>query len=152
MTDFNCLTTLDNVFLSESVSQSGKPYYKVDIAISSVQPFLQVLEPALGHSKFAQISQCKQQRDGKEFHVTVISPEEKITLTKQDLARPFGLELLGIGMVSSEVYYIVVRADALNSLRKRYGLEASDFHITLGFMDKDIHGVSKGISTLFLSL
>ena len=61
------------------------------------------------------------------------------------------MKILGIGRVkkgNDDVFFLVVTWDAANNLREALGLEKKDFHITLGFANKDLHDVGKGESTI----
>jgi hypothetical protein len=56
------------------------------------------------------------------------------------------LKFMGIGTAEkagNKAYYIVVRSEKLQEVRKRYGLPEQDFHVTLGFKWKDVFGVRK---------
>ena len=56
------------------------------------------------------------------------------------------LQFLGIGTAEksgNRAYFIVVRSEKLQEVRKRYGLPEQDFHVTLGFKWKDVFGVRK---------
>eukprot|EP00429_Kryptoperidinium_foliaceum_P004528 CAMPEP_0176025232 /NCGR_PEP_ID=MMETSP0120_2-20121206/12340_1 /TAXON_ID=160619 /ORGANISM="Kryptoperidinium foliaceum, Strain CCMP 1326" /LENGTH=612 /DNA_ID=CAMNT_0017358413 /DNA_START=42 /DNA_END=1881 /DNA_ORIENTATION=- len=48
----------------------------------------------------------------------------------------------------AEAVYRIVLWPAGNHVRRALGLLASDFHITLGFRSRDVHGKSKGLMTL----
>lgn len=49
----------------------------------------------------------------------------------------------------NEAYFIVLEWAAADAFREELGLTRADFHITLGFMDRDIHSLRKDRSTLF---
>jgi hypothetical protein len=56
------------------------------------------------------------------------------------------LEMPGIGMATKSdntSYFIVCESNKLDAIRTRYDLPKFDFHITLGFKWKDVHGVPK---------
>jgi hypothetical protein len=56
------------------------------------------------------------------------------------------LEMLGVGTASGKgntTYFIVCKSDSLEAVRTRFNLPKHDFHITLGFNDKDVFGVPK---------
>ena len=58
---------------------------------------------------------------------------------------------LGIGEQSEDgnsVQYVVVSWPEIQELRERFGLPKKDLHVTLGYTQKDIHGVPKDESTL----
>ena len=57
---------------------------------------------------------------------------------------------LGKTVKNSDVcYFIVLESQEANELRKTVGLANRDFHITLGFDERDIHNVSKSKATIF---
>lgn len=57
----------------------------------------------------------------------------------------------GLGMVEegeNAAWFKVISWPSANLFREDLGLPSADFHITLGFRYKDIHGVSKGKKSL----
>lgn len=55
----------------------------------------------------------------------------------------------GKGAVPGEAYFAVVDWPEAAELRRELGLEWHEFHITLGFADKDVHHAPKGQSSVF---
>jgi len=58
---------------------------------------------------------------------------------------------LGVGRVSKngeDAYFKVIDWPTGHKFRKSCGLDAKDFHITIGFKDKDVHDVKKDQTTL----
>jgi len=58
---------------------------------------------------------------------------------------------LGVGCVAKngeEAYFKVIDWPTGHKFRKSCGLDAKDFHITIGFKDKDVHDVAKDYTTL----
>ena len=56
------------------------------------------------------------------------------------------LEMLGVGKAIKEpnvAYFIVCNSDKLDAVRTRFDLPKQDFHVTIGFKDKDVFGVRK---------
>lgn len=108
-------------------------------------------------------SKNKYNRDGDEYHITLFSVMElnaiKKHFSKEKIDAIFidfidDIDFKGIGKVNkneNETHYIVLTSLKLNSIRKEFGFGYKDLHITLGFNKKDIHGVDKGISTIFKS-
>ncbi|KAF0973492.1 hypothetical protein FDP41_008196 [Naegleria fowleri] len=61
------------------------------------------------------------------------------------------IKCLGIGRQakgSDETLFLVVEWPSANSFLQKVNATTRDFHITLGFKDKDIHGVAKNYTTL----
>lgn len=100
-------------------------------------------------------------KEKEEHHITIISPEEVPYIAKLARKHPRDLfaelyldgepEYLGLGKASDdedEVYFVVVRWPEAQELRRAFGLPKKDFHITMGFREKDIHGVPKDETTL----
>jgi hypothetical protein len=56
------------------------------------------------------------------------------------------VQFLGLGKAQKQdnkSYFIVVRSEKLQEVRRKYGLSEQDFHVTLGFKWKDVFGVRK---------
>jgi hypothetical protein len=54
--------------------------------------------------------------------------------------------MIGVGQATKETntaYFIVCESEKLDAIRTRFGLPKHDFHITIGFNPKDVHGVPK---------
>lgn len=60
--------------------------------------------------------------------------------------------VLGLGRVNQgsaeEAYFRVIEWESANRFLERCGLGRKDFHVTVGFKNKDIHNVSKNAHTL----
>lgn len=89
-----------------------------------------------------------------EWHITIIRPPEMKVLKK--LGKPLnngdaiaisGSPVYkGLGKVSdgeNEAYFVVIDWPEAQKFRAQYGLPSLDFHITMGFSNKDIHDVPK---------
>jgi hypothetical protein len=135
----------------------GNNYIGVNIYHETVQPYLNLLQEVIGDD-FEEYTSLQKQRDHGKYHITVINVMEYNRLCKEagidkmvnSLEKHFELEyevtLMGLGTASKNsntTYFIVVKSDELNDLRKVYGLPEYDFHITLGFRYKDVFGVRK---------
>ena len=62
---------------------------------------------------------------------------------------------LGIGSVSdgpNTTWYAVLEWESGNAALARLGLPPKDFHITLAFEKKDVHGVGKGVDTMVMEV
>jgi adenylate kinase family enzyme len=87
-------------------------------------------------------------RDGNEYHMTIVSPSElnkKIEYNLTDLNDK--ITVLGLGK-NDDTFYLICNYPAGDRFRSSLNLEPMDFHITLGFNQKDNHEVNKNIKTL----
>jgi protein-tyrosine phosphatase len=89
----------------------------------------------------------------KDFHITVFhSKEFKSLKTKNIIPETVPLVFdMGVGFIfneDSKSIYVVIYSPKLQKLRKDYGFDVKDFHITLGFLNKDIHNKPKSLKTL----
>jgi hypothetical protein len=112
---------------------------------------------------FTQMSRGKD-----EFHITLIGPqdikkidsktrkvidkESKTWKNSPDFVEP---KVVGVGRASNElgdiVFYLIIDWEWGQSIRKSYGLDRKDFHITLMWSgENDIRDVDKGLDTLLV--
>ena len=107
----------------------------------------------------------QRQRDKNNFHITVINVMDFNKLKKEKSFSMYLLvntlnefnnfNVLGIGMAQKNdniAYYVILENDDLNHIRQSLGLKKIDFHITLGFNYKDVHGISKGIKSKIIDI
>jgi len=136
----------------------GNNYIGVNIYVDFVQSYLERLKNIIGDEYDVYIKN-QQNRDHGHYHITVINVMEYNKLSKDlgmdkfinSLEPAFDfdfddLQFLGIGSAEkagNKAYFIVVRSEKLQEVRKRYGLPEQDFHVTLGFKWKDVFGVRK---------
>mmetsp|Transcript_22755 Transcript_22755/g.38507 ORF Transcript_22755/g.38507 Transcript_22755/m.38507 type:complete len:877 (-) Transcript_22755:717-3347(-) len=103
------------------------------------------------------------QRDGEEYHITLIAASELKTIaatsssiiqalneTIQNTERSSDIYDLGVGCHQEQCYFVVVFAPFIQKTRLQLKLSPIDLHITLGFHDQDIHTIRKGFSTLWV--
>jgi hypothetical protein len=137
---------------------AGNNYIGVNIYVDFVQSYLERLKNIIGDEYDVYIKN-QQNRDHGHYHITVINVMEYNKLSKDlgmdkfinslEAAFDFDfddLQFLGIGSAEkagNKAYFIVVRSEKLQEVRKRYGLPEQDFHVTLGFKWKDVFGVRK---------
>lgn len=116
------------------------------------------------------VAHCAQRasaRDNQAPHITLIpareikslpnalkyNPEQLLSLA-QKMLRGYPPRLVGLGRVVDEkdsendVYFGIVDWPEAAAFRADVGLPPLDFHVTLGFAKRDIHGVCKDSSTL----
>jgi hypothetical protein len=96
-------------------------------------------------------------RYGDSYHVTLVNSLEYLSVDQTELDRILGefvsVDFLGLGRHTSslgDTFFTVCRSTDLIKIRARLGLSAHDFHATLGFDSKDVHGVPKDISTIIV--
>lgn len=137
----------------------GNNYLGLKISKDSVNPFLKDLEEHLGENDYKIFTDNQQKRDHGHYHLTVINVGEFNSLSKKGEIGEFmnslekvlefpidDLKLIGLGSATKNEntsYFIVAQSQKLDSVRTRYDLPKYDFHITLGFKWKDVHGVRK---------
>jgi len=136
----------------------GNNYLGISIPNDIVQPYLNELKEILGeeYNKFID-NQIK--RDNGHYHITVVNVMDYNRLIKEMgityftnflevvLSFPIDdLNLLGLGKAeknNNKAFFIVCESDKLDAIRTRCNLPKQDFHITLGFSEKDVFGVWK---------
>ena len=137
----------------------GNNYLGLDIPKNVVDPFLNELRDILGEDDYVKFTENQIKRDGGHYHITVINVADFNKLSKQmgmdrfvnSLVPIFiydidDLKMLGIGRAQkgeNTSFFIVCNSDKLDAVRTRYELQKQDFHVTLGFSQKDVFGVRK---------
>lgn len=136
-------------------------YLGVDINVGVLLPYFEKLyEIGVDEAEIDHMCELKFKRDRGNYHMTVLAAHEfkhalnyfNITDFKEIpgfLMVPVGdIILHGIGVSKKDgnvAYYVVCTSERLNAFRKKLELPPKDFHITLAFKDKDVHGVPKNI-------
>lgn len=136
----------------------GNNYLGINIYTDFVQTYLERLKNIIG-DEYETYVKNQQNRDHGHYHITVINVMDYNKLSKEigfdkfvnSLESVFDfefddLQFLGIGTAEkagNRAYFIVVKSDKLQEVRKKYGLPEQDFHITIGFKWKDVFGVRK---------
>tara|TARA_Y100000034_G_scaffold28883_2_gene34743 strand:- start:14358 stop:14930 length:573 start_codon:yes stop_codon:yes gene_type:complete len=123
-----------------------------------------------------ELEQKKFERDGHEWHITIISAIElnnvirnikakNQELSKKQVKKQIKNKIIsnikenvrttptykGVGAVKEEdniAYFVVVDWPEMQNVRHSIKLPSKDFHVTLGFKNNDIHGIPKDKSTL----
>lgn len=109
-------------------------------------------------------------RDNDKYHITIVGPKDVKYLYKnnqgwtKELNEFVGQQIMipfyGIGKaekprkdtpaIIDTAYFGVVSHPIFSQIREKLALPNSqDFHVTLGFKDKDVFEVSKGVETVF---
>lgn len=134
--------------LIERKTNSGDSFIAVDVDARNVASYLSELENYLGDYLYEKVRRNKIKRDGNTFHITVVASHQLEKLDIKLDGRNHKIDLIGLGSVNMEVFYIVAKSKSLDSYRVSLGLEKLDYHVTLGFCRRDIHGVPKDETTL----
>lgn len=140
----------------------GNNYLSVKVNPSIVKPFLDELSMHIDNPEyFDTLIHNQQTRDNHYYHITVMSVmewnkcqevyglsmfTEKINHILSDVV--VDIELLGIGEASKDynkAYFVVVKSDDIQDVRRAFGLSDKDLHITIGFDRKDVFGVPKNV-------
>lgn len=135
----------------------GNNYIGVNIYYDLVYQYLNALKDILG-DEYDVYTNNQYNRDHGKHHITVINVADYNRVLKEIgvdkfinsfdkyFKMEFDISLMGIGKAEKNeniAYFVVVKSDDLQELRKIYGLPEQDFHITLGFKWKDVFGVRK---------
>jgi len=142
--------------LRGSIKLLKNSYEGISFSPEALAPAMNQLRSAMSPRLFEQIVRKKAERDGVDkYHLTVVTPPElrklKATNRLRETAQPFTVEILGVGTASdqsSQAWFAVASSRELDQHRYSMGLPKHDFHITLGFLEKDVHGVKKDETTL----
>lgn len=134
----------------------GNDYFGIHFQPDLFKEYEQfMLEQGLGEEL-----SLKLKRDNGNYHITVLNAKEWGMLKKQNLQSEIVDNYLnkhhkvfsyGIGKAKQEenhAYFLVCPDESLNNLRTSFNFNYHHFHITLGFKEKDIFGVNKGIDTI----
>lgn len=88
----------------------------------------------------------RKKRDGEKYHMTFLNVGEYNKAKKPTIDSIIEIELLGVGKATDDTsvaYYIVCNCLEGQKIRESLELSEKDFHITLGFDPRDVHGVPK---------
>lgn len=136
---------------------TGNQYLGINIYKDTVNTYLNKLEDIL-EDKYEAYVKCQQNRDRGHHHITVMNPMEYKELSNNIgmdkfvnslepiFKEEFNINLLGVGTAEkngNRTYFVVANSPELQEVRKRYNLPHQDFHITIGFLHRDVFGVRK---------
>jgi hypothetical protein len=138
---------------------NGSNYLAIKIDSLEIHSFMDHLRSLLGKEDFDLYTSNQKTRDKGTHHITVINVMDYSRLTKvmgmdkfvEALQPVLGYEIddiqmLGLGKAEvkgNTAYFVVCDSDKLDAVRTRFELPKHDFHITLGFNQKDVFGVPK---------
>lgn len=153
-------------YLTYTTDTHGNKYIVVKFdknVDSELLIFLKELKTILGErfNTFISNQQARDLRDGQSHthHVTVVNVMElgkvdDISKVDEYVSMPIDdFKMHGIGTAiddkrGNQTFFVVCSSDTLDKFRESIGLKPHDFHITLGFADKDVFGKSKGKDSL----
>lgn len=150
------------MYLTWITDSVGKQYLGIKVDEYLIKNFLDKMKDYLG-SSYDKYRSNQIRRDGEKFHITVVSNSEIESSIKRlgkekfnDILntyqkRIYNCEFYGLGQIShkyEQTVYIIVNDPILTSLRFDLGFDKKDFHITLGFRNRDIHHLSKGVTSV----
>lgn len=122
------------------------------ISLQSIQTFVSKLCSLNGGRKYFD-NYC-QNRTGK-YHLTLVSSVEFPFINNSEILKLIGQEvevkLIGLGSATENTeccFFVVCESFDLSSLRANLALPIKDFHITIGFGNRDLHEISKGKDSL----
>jgi hypothetical protein len=138
----------------------GNNYLALKFDLQTIKPFLEQLKEIIDNDAlYDEMTSYQQQRDHDSYHSTIINVMDYNRLSKElgmdkfinSLESVFkypidDLKMMGIGTAQkneNQTYFIVLKSEKLESIRKKYNLPEHDFHVTLGFKYKDVFGVRK---------
>lgn len=144
-------------WLKDSV---GNNYLAIHIFYYQIEEYIRTFVELMDSREEADRYMLNQKtRDSYKYHITVFSLDEVDKLTNQfgkdkaitifEHIKDFDVNdiiVKGIGKAEkngNKTYFIVSESNSINNLRKIYGFEEKDLHITIGFDRKDVFGVRK---------
>lgn len=136
----------------------GSNFLGITINHGVVSNYLSKMKNLLGDD-FEKFAKFQMDRDGGKYHITVINVPEYNGLILEHGIDKFvnsldkifdypidDIKFMGLGKAEkggNKSYFVVIKSEKLDHVRNRYNLEKKDFHITLGFYPRDVHGVRK---------
>jgi hypothetical protein len=134
-------------------------YLGIDIPMDTIESYLNELKEHIGELDYEEFTKNQQLRDKGHYHITVINVMDYNRLMNQMGVDSFvnsldpilkydidDLKMYGVGTAEkngNRAYFVVCKSDKLDAIRTRFDLPKQDFHITIGFKDKDVFGVRK---------
>lgn len=153
--------TQENIYNITSLIKDvrNQNYLGINIPVGILLPYFEKLyEIGIDEAEMDHMCELKFKRDRGDYHLTVLAAYEfKHAMNFFDIKNVEDIPgflmipvndiiLHGIGVSEKDgnvAYYVVCTSERLNEFRAKLELPAKDFHITLAFKDKDVHGVPK---------
>ncbi len=89
----------------------------------------------------------RKERDGEKYHITIVKSKEMTKEIKADKPENMDYSIIGLS-IKDNVYFLVCHYPAGDKFRKIHGLKSADFHITIGFKEKDNHTIDKSVKSI----
>lgn len=158
---------------SEVSFKFGSRYFGAVVTEQSIKAQIVAWQEHVGVKTAENMREQKIARDREDsYHITVIAPNEiqelsqKIhenseltrkekyrattALLSKSLAGEFEFTVGGVGKASNddkEAWFVIVKSVQADKSRAELGLPPKDYHITLGFLNGDVHGQAKDDTT-----
>jgi hypothetical protein len=141
-------------FLKDNIGQN---YLGITIYEDSIVTFLEHLKDLVGDN-YDKLTQNQKKRDLGSYHITVINTTEYNSLLSKFgadrvtqrlesiLDKQLDITLLGLGKAQKDPnieYFVVVKSEMLQEVRRIFGLKPKDFVVTIGFNPGEVFGVPK---------
>jgi hypothetical protein len=138
----------------------GNEYLAIDVPIESCSQYTNFV---INKGLIEEVAN-KNKRDLDKYHITLINVAQWGSLCKrlmtssiinEFVGKEFEFFSYGIGHATKDEnnsYFIILENKELQLLRDSLSIGKQDFHITLGFKNKDVFGVPKDITSLVFSL
>lgn len=130
-------------------------YLGAEIGRDAMKPALRKWVDVVGQKRADALQVAKHARDGEHvYHVTVMTPQEfKPYRKNSDLVVPDNTDftMRGVGKITDgnrEAWFVVCSSPSTDQWRASLSLPPKDYHITLGFDEKDIFTAPKNESTI----
>lgn len=131
--------------------KNGTPYLAAKVNESIGRVYQSFLEQTTS----LDFIENQKKRDKNQFHVTLVNAMEYGLLKKRNELEKLNILLdnpcidfysYGIGRAEKKedcAYYVILENETIQTFRKNLNLKPNFLHMTLGFKEKDVHGVSK---------
>jgi hypothetical protein len=143
----------------------GNPYIGIELELytkdsNGVSVHDMLVEAYSRVPDFRQMNDKLLKRNGGKYHITAFGVSEcrTRTIVLEGIESTIGanindIKFNGIGVISNSAlmnaYFITVESEQLNDIRRFYGLNDKELHVTIGFNIKDLFHESKNISNVY---
>ncbi len=148
------MSTFKIEYLKDSI---GNNYVGINMFTYITSPYIDALSEILSKEDFKLFTDNQKIRDNNKYHITLFNVIELNQICSDPKKLKYlvdyvinlnipNINLKGIGEASrglNKCYFIIIESDLLDKIRRDFGFEKKDLHITIGFNPKDVHGVDK---------